>query len=218
MDRDDIKNKLDAISTTHFCDASPNIRIFNKNLICLSNIYPLIGRAYTVKTDGDLLPVIQAIESALPGDVLVISSGDSGHALFGELFTTAAQKKGITGIIIDGYCRDIAPIRSMAMPFYAKGIYPAAGTKHQLGQNNVPIHCNNLFINPGDIIFGDDSGLIALCEMEFIELYPKAQEIKNKEIKALKQLQEGKSLSDIFNFNEHIEKLSHKQQSTLTWV
>lgn len=216
MKPSELNHKLASLSTTHFCDASPHIRIFDANIRRFSSPSSWAGRALTVVSDGDLIPVMQAIELANEGDVLVITS-ETQRALAGEIFSTAAQKKGIAGIVIDGYCRDISSIQNLSIPFYAKGTYPAAGTKHKLGKLNCPIVIGNITITPEDIIFGDDSGLIAMSEAEFHELLPIAIEIKNKELHALELLAKNKKLSDIFNIHEHTENLRQQKPSTLKW-
>lgn len=217
MKSHELNHKLASLSTTHFCDASPLVRIFDTNIRRLSSPGSWAGRAFTVLSEGDLVPVMQAIELANEGDVLIITA-ETQRALAGEIFSTAAQKKGIAGIVIDGYCRDINTIRNLSIPFYAKGTYPAAGTKHKLGKLNCPIVIGNITITPQDIIFGDDSGLIAMSEAEFSELLPIAIKIKNKEIQALELLEKNKKLSDIFNLHEHAENIKHQKPSTLKWL
>lgn len=217
MNHQELKENLRHLSTTHFCDASPQLRIFDPSLYSISKPQHFIGKALTVEAEGDLLPVMQAIELAVPGDVLVIASGGVKQALAGEIFTTAARNKGVAGIVLDGYCRDIDAIHSIAMPFYAKGFYPAAGTKQKLGQLNKSILCGGITIHPDDIIFGDDSGLIAMSKREFNELLPVANEIKAKEIKALEKLRQGAAWQSIFNLSEHTENLMQQRPSTLEW-
>ncbi|KTD22002.1 DlpA protein [Legionella lansingensis] len=218
MKPQDLTAKLALLSTTHFCDASPNVKIFDSDLRCISENVRMIGKALTVQTDGDLLPIMQAIELAEPGDVLVISSGGVKTALAGEILSTAAMRKGVKGVVLDGYCRDVEAIRNFALPFYAKGSYPAAGAKLRLGQLNVPIMCSNVSVYPEDIIFGDDSGLIAMSADEMDKILPIATEIKAREIKALDKLQQGMTLSDIFNLREHTENLRQEKPSALRWL
>ncbi|MCX7114559.1 MAG: RraA family protein [Gammaproteobacteria bacterium] len=198
MTHHELTQQLATLSPTHFCDASPHVRIFNPSLHRMSKPLQLIGRAITVEAEGDLLPVIHAIELATPGDVLVIASGGAQHALIGEILTTAAKKKGVAGVVLDGYCRDIDAIYALSMPFYAKGMYPAAGSKQQVGQLNVPIVCGDITVHPLDIIFGDDSGLIALSDSELTTLLPAVHKIKAREIENIEKIQQGVALSRIF--------------------
>lgn len=220
MKAHELQQKLQSLSTTHFCDASPHIRIFDINIQRLTkNSSSWAGRALTVLSEGDILPGFQAVELATEGDVLVMTA-DTYSAVVGEILTTAAKKKGVVGIVIDGYCRDIDAIRELSMPFYAKGMNPKAGTKDKLGQLNQSIMCGNIRIEPRDIIFGDDSGLIAMSEAEFHELLPIATEIKNKEIEVLARLKHSvdTSLTDISNVYEHIENIKNQKPSRLKWL
>ncbi len=198
MQENKLLTQLTPLSPTHFCDMSPHVRIFNPSIHRLSKPLQLIGKALTVEADGDLLPVIHAIDLAAPGDVLVISSGGAKCALIGEILTAAAKEKKLAGVVLDGYCRDIDAICALAMPLYAKGVYPAAGPKQKLGQLNIPIVCGDITVHPGDIIFGDDSGLIALSETELNELLPLAKKKKAAEIESIQKIKEGITLSRIF--------------------
>ncbi|KTC81529.1 RraA family protein [Legionella brunensis] len=218
MNLNEIADKLALLSTTHFCDASASIRIFDSAIGNLSNQARLVGKAFPIEANGDLLSIMQAIELANPGDVLVIASNGAQKALAGEILATAALKKGIAGMVMDGYCRDVDAIRALDFPFYAKGIYPAAATKHKLSPLNVPIVCGNIAIHPQDIIFGDDSGLIAMSYAELIMLLPVASEIKAKEVKALDKIQQGMALGDIFNLQEYVDELRQQKSGCLKWL
>jgi 4-hydroxy-4-methyl-2-oxoglutarate aldolase len=99
MKSKELCHQLASLSTTHFCDASPDTRIFDTNIRRFSSPASWAGRAFTVLSEGDLFPVMQAIELAKEGDVLVITAGTQ-RALAGEIFSTAAQKKGLAGIEI----------------------------------------------------------------------------------------------------------------------
>lgn len=189
---------LSEFSTTQFCDASKEIRVFESTIIRLAGSSPLIGKALTVAAKGDVLPVMKAIELASKGDVVVIAAS-TVHAVIGEIISTVAVLKKIAGIVIDGYCRDIDAIKALDIPLYARGTYPIVGTKKLSGEINVPILCGNIQIKPGDIIFGDASGLIAMTQKELEELMPKVQDIKQKEDKILELIKQNTPIEKIFN-------------------
>lgn len=212
-----LSNQLRTLSTTHFCDASPDIRIFDINIRKLAGPSSFAGRAFTVLSEDNILPGMRAVELLSAGDVLIIAS-NTPLALIGEILSTAAKNKGIAGIVIDGYCRDIDAIRNLSIPFYAKGIHPVAAPKHKLGQLNQSISCGNINIDPQDIIFGDDSGLIAMSEAEFHELLPIAKEIKNKEVTALEKLKKNRQLSELFNLHEYTENIKNNKPGVFKWL
>ena len=66
----------------------------------------MVGQVVTASADGDLMSVLAALQVGEPGDVLVVSAGAADLAVAGELFCTEAARRGMTGVVIDGLCRD----------------------------------------------------------------------------------------------------------------
>jgi regulator of RNase E activity RraA len=179
----------------------------------------IFGQVFTVESFGDLLPIINAIETAPENTILLISTNGSQKAVSGEIFATAASKRGIKGIILDGYCRDISGISNTQLPFFAKGVYPQAGTKKIAGHLGKPISISGHLVHSGDYVLADESGLIIMSEEEIKQLLPIAQSIAIKEKLALEILQaEGTSLKDILNFQEHLTNINSEKCSELQWT
>ena len=88
----------------------------------------MAGPAFTVLAEDDHLPVMAALAEAAPGDVLVIATGGGEHAVFGELFATEARRRGLAGIVADGFCRDLRGLRVIGLPVFARGTTPRSGT------------------------------------------------------------------------------------------
>lgn len=124
----------------------------------------LVGTAFTVRTRaGDNLMVHKAIDMAEPGDVIVVDAGgDMTQAIIGEIMLSLAKKKGIAGFVIDGAIRDSAAFRELDFPCYAKGVTHRGPFKDGPGEINVPITVGNMLVHPGDIIVGDEDGVIAI--------------------------------------------------------
>jgi len=104
-----------------------------------------------------------AINLAEPGDVLVIAAGGvTDYACFGDATALRMQLKGMAGCVIDGSTRDAASLRAMDFPVFVKGVtarnyhYPYGGDH---GAVNVPIVCDGVQVNPGDVVLGDDDGV-----------------------------------------------------------
>lgn len=128
------------------------------------NDAPLLGTAFTVKTAiGDNLFIHEALDMAKPGDVLVIDAGSGNNrSLAGEIMFTMAYKKGLAGVVIDGCLRDLDGIRKIPMAVYAKGITPQGPFKNGPGEINVPICCGGQVVFPGDILVGDQDGIVVI--------------------------------------------------------
>jgi len=132
----------------------------------------LAGTALTVKTNpGDNLMIHKALDLARPGDVLVVDGGGFlGRALVGELMMTYAKTRGVVGFVIDGAIRDVAAFREGDFPCYARGFTHRGPYKEGPGEINVPVAVGGLVIAPGDIVLGDDDGVVAFSREEAAEL------------------------------------------------
>ncbi len=212
-----LNNRIYQISTTHLCDAYPGIRIIHPSIKPLYFAEKFIGGAFTVKSEGDLLPIIKAIEIMEENVVLIIDSGDSQYAALGEIFTNAAKNKKVQGIIIDGFCRDISEIQQLGVSLYAKGVFPRAGTKNKLGLIQTEIVCGGVVVQPNDIVFGDENGVVILSSKEAALIIDQAEQIKGKEKKALEKIKNGRSFNDVLNFNQHYENIAGSKESELFW-
>lgn len=128
------------------------------------NSAPLLGPAFTVKVrPGDNLLIHKALDMAEPGDILVVDAGgDMTNSLIGELMVLWAKRRGLGGFIIDGAIRDIGELKNMEIPVYAKGITPAGPYKDGPGEINGAICCGGVVINPGDILLGDEDGIVVI--------------------------------------------------------
>ena len=124
----------------------------------------LAGPALTVKTrPGDNLMVHKAIGLAEPGDVLVVDAGgDLTNAIIGELMIAQMVKRGLGGVVINGAIRDSAAIRAGGYPVFAAGVTHRGPYKDGPGEINVPVAIDGMVIAPGDLVLGDDDGLLCV--------------------------------------------------------
>lgn len=112
---------------------------------------------------GDNLASHCAVRLAEPGDVVVVTSfGDTSVAQWGELMSLSAQLRGIDGAIIDGAIRDIAGIRSLGFPIWARAVCPRTAVKETLVAANVPIVVEGVRICPGDVVVADEDGIVVV--------------------------------------------------------
>ena len=124
----------------------------------------LAGPALTVKTrPGDNLMIHKAIALAEPGDVIVVDAGgDLTNALIGELMLAQMIRRKLGGIVLNGAIRDSAAIRAHGFPVFAAGVTHRGPYKDGPGEINVPIAIDGMVIEPGDLILGDDDGLLSV--------------------------------------------------------
>jgi len=125
---------------------------------------PLAGPALTVKSrPGDNLMAHAALNRAQKGDVLVIDAGgDLTNSIMGELMFTFAEKIGLAGVVIDGAIRDHGWVRQSRFPVFAAGVTHRGPYKDGPGELNVLIAIDGMVIEPGDLILGDDDGVLCV--------------------------------------------------------
>jgi regulator of RNase E activity RraA len=124
----------------------------------------LAGPAYTVTTrPGDNLFVHRAIDLAQPGDVIVVDAGGAlDNAIMGEMMLTHAETRGLAGVIINGAIRDAGHVRNHTFPVFAAGVTLRGPFQSGPGHVNVPIAVGVMAVQPGDLILGDDDGVICV--------------------------------------------------------
>lgn len=213
-----LKKTLSNLDTACISDANKNLRVMDSEIRPIQSGLKLVGIAHTVTCHEDFLTVIKALNDAKAGEVLVINCQGGKRAVAGELFTMEALRKGLAGIVVDGACRDTHKIRTLFLPVYSRSISSRAGTTSKLFNTQIPITCGGVIVNPGDILFGDDDGIIVASPDELSEVLPIAQEIQKKEEAALKKMDKGESLLNMVNFSEHYEKVRKNQKSALKFI
>jgi regulator of RNase E activity RraA len=146
-----------------------------------------------VKTaPGDNLLVHKALDSARPGDVIVVDAGGfADYAIIGELMMSRARQRGIAGIVIWGAIRDSAEIGAGTYPVYACAVTHRGPYKNGPGELNVPISIAGMPVMPGDIIVGDADGLVAVPQEMAERVLASAKAILEKETVAMGQIQAG---------------------------
>lgn len=143
----------------------------------------LVGTAFTVKTrPGDNLAVYHAMPLLQPGHVLVIDGGgDTGNALVGDLILTYLLQRGCVGLVVDGVVRDVAAFEEADFPCYARGVSHRGPYKNGPGALNVPVAIAGQVVSPGDIVVGDEDGLVTFPPSDAARLLEAARRSAAKE-------------------------------------
>lgn len=154
---------------------------------------PMAGTAVTVRTRaGDNLAIHRAFDFCRPGDVLVVDGGgELSQSLLGEIMATYAESIGIVGLVLDGAIRDVAAIRAKDFPCYARGVTHRGPLKSGPGEINVPVTVGGMVVHPGDIVVGDEDGLVAIAQEEAPALIALAEAQQRKEAEALEAIAAG---------------------------
>ncbi|MDI6724726.1 MAG: RraA family protein [Methanobacterium sp.] len=188
------------LTSSQISDALKNV---TGNSGVMKDIKPLlgnmvIGSAVTVKTDADDWGTcVKAIDVAKKGEILVIKVEGQDQAVWGELTSKTAREKGIICTIIDGAVRDIGAIKELRYPVFSKNVVPNAGSPKAQGKINITIECGDVTVNPGDIIAGDECGVVVIAKENLNDVIEEALNIKKKENEIIRRIEKGDSLSSI---------------------
>ncbi|HSW03873.1 RraA family protein [Aquabacterium sp.] len=154
----------------------------------------MAGTAVTARSRcGDNLTYLRALEFCRPGDVLVIDGGgDLNNAAVGGILSFYAARIGLAGLVIDGAIRDVAEIRSRDFPVYARGVTHRGPYKDGPGEINVTISVGGMVVNPGDIVVGDQDGLLAIPQDGVEALIDRARATLAAEAQTMRAMQEDR--------------------------
>ena len=170
---------------------------------------------HNLHSPNDFLAVLCALTELSTGDVLVVNTGGSTRAVAGSLFTTEASRRGCHGIVVDGPIRDVNGLECFA---FSTKVTPYAGTVQHLGDgvDTSSVICAGVTVNPGDIIFGDNDGVICGSVDSFSTCLHDAEHIVAAEERLIQGMKLGVSLHSMTNFDDHIAARKEGKESSLT--
>ena len=148
----------------------------------------LLGTAFTVRVpQGDNLMLHAAMDLAQPGDVIVIDAGGfTDRAIFGELMATYCKTRGIRGMVCDGAIRDRGALSRLTdFPVYARAATPNGPYKNGPGEIEVPVVIGGKVVHPGDILVGDDDGVVVISPDIAAEVADATLGVQEKEEKIM---------------------------------
>ncbi|GAB3840724.1 RraA family protein [Dactylosporangium cerinum] len=215
---DAIRRLAAEVDTTALCDAVNDIRVMSPALRCRSANPVLCGPAVTVRCRDDFLGVIQALERAESGDVLVVDGGGRETALAGEIFARVALGKGLTGIVIDGGYRDLRFVATCQLPVYSRHVTPKAGTTTRPAAASQAVSCGGVPVHPGDIVIADHDGIVVLDPATAVAQLTAARDVMAAEVRVLERLDQGAALGELLNLAEHVERLTRGEPSKLRFT
>ena len=199
----DIVSTLGRYPTGNLCNAHGDVKAMNA---ALRPLYPnarIAGFAKTaVTTPGENAAIHRAVHTAESGQVLVVEGGaNRSFGPFGDILATCCRYQGVVGAVIDSTIRDTAEITKMQFPIFSLGSNPAATQKAVPGKTDVDVMCGGVCVRPGDIVIGDNDGVVVIPYDIAFDVADSVHLIADRERDILQQLSEGKTTCEIFNIS-----------------
>jgi 4-hydroxy-4-methyl-2-oxoglutarate aldolase len=174
----------------------------------LSPEYAICGPAATMHiaeveeedTEAPYEMLIQSLDSLQPGEVVVIDcDGSENIAVWGELLSTAARARGAVGVVMDGLCRDVARVLRMRFPAFGRGtLCTDIRGRGRVVSFRKPVCCGGVRVNPGDMIFGDIDGVLAVPADLWSEVFERASQKARTEDTVRDEIRKGAFLRDVW--------------------
>jgi regulator of RNase E activity RraA len=204
--------RLAEVPVSTLCDADKTLPVLDPAIRPLRDAR-LAGPAFTVVAAGEFLSVLDAIGQAAPGDVLVVDGGGAPLAALGELLANEAERRGLGGIVVDGYVRDRSGLPEL--PIWARGTVPMAGRNDVVPRIGGPVVAGGVRVTPGEIVLADDDGIVIAPPAQLEAALERAEEIERAEAAILAAVRDGADLIAMTNLERHVARLRAGEPSRL---
>jgi 4-hydroxy-4-methyl-2-oxoglutarate aldolase len=212
----DLVKQFAALSSATVHEASGRKGYVDYRIKSLAIGVKVCGPVYTVQCmPGDNLMLHKGLEKAEPGEVLLVTVGGEmgyGYGYLGGLMATSAMARQVAGLVIDGCIRDSEEIIEMGFPIFCRGTAIRGTVKASLGLINYPLNFAGTTVNPGDLILGDDDGLVVVSCDECEAVLEKALKRVAMETEKAKVLQGGVSSVEFNKLGPVFESLGLKEE------
>ena len=203
---DKILEAASNISAATMHEAAGKIGYLPSEIKPIADGMKICGRAFPVQgPSGCNLWLHRASAKATPGDVLVVNVGsDPDYGYWGDIMGTGAISRGINGLVINGCVRDKVELIEMGFPVFSMGLSIRGTSKNFEGSGSLaePILMGGVDINHGDLIIGDNDGLVAIPADQAESSIEKSIERENKEEATKEKLRNGETTMEIYGWPE----------------
>jgi 4-hydroxy-4-methyl-2-oxoglutarate aldolase len=167
------------------------------------------GPAITVSCQpGDNLMIHASIDVVQPGDVLVVTTtAESTDGMFGELLGESCRAHGVAGLVIDAGVRDVAELTVLQFPVWSKAISAQGTVKATAGSVNIDVVCAGAAVHPGDVVIGDQDGVVVVPRLHAADVARLGEERRDKEARARERLRAGEIGLDMYGLRAKLKEL-----------
>lgn len=200
----DVIQQFADIPTSILSDSMNRFQAMDAGIKPLHENAKLLGVAFTVQAmESCNWEAHHALALAKSGDVLVIAArGGMNNAVWGNVMTAAAKVRGLAGVVVDGCIRDLAENREDTLPIYCRGAAPGGPHKGWRGNINVPVACAGVVVNPGDLIIGDDDGVVVIPQAKLDEVLAESRKRLAGEEEWYRRIVAGETTVDILGLDD----------------
>ncbi len=205
----DSLRRIDRIPTAILSDALGRLGTMAAAIKPVIPGMQLTGIAHTVRCfPGDYLTLLKALAEAREGEVLVVDGGGVPEAaLLGKLMAIEARRKDIRGFVVDGAVRDLRGLAEVKVPVFARAVTPRVGTAEHVQETQVPIICGGAPVQPGDVVRGDEDGVVVVPAKRLREVVLRAQEVTRHEAQVVGKLKHGQPLAELMKLFDRLIEL-----------
>jgi 4-hydroxy-4-methyl-2-oxoglutarate aldolase len=191
------------VSTALASDCLGRFGAMDGGIMPLSGL-TVLGWAATVEVvPGDSATIHRALTGVRSDSVLVVDAGGGrNRAVWGGVLTAAARASGVLGAVIDGAVRDLAAIRAQGFPVFARGTSPAGPHKAGGGRSGTRISCGGLVVEPGDLVLGDEDGVVVVPAGELVRVRQAVRDREEQERRWLARIEAGESSASILGLED----------------
>jgi 4-hydroxy-4-methyl-2-oxoglutarate aldolase len=151
---------------------------------------------------GDNLAVHVGVTRAPAGSVLVVDVGAvAGRGYWGEVLTTAAEARGLAGLVLDGGVRDVDALAAHGFPVFSAGIALPGASKVLPGTVGTPVRVGGVSVAAGDWIVGDVDGVVVIPAATLDAVLEAGQARAAKEEGFFDELRSGKTTVELLDLD-----------------
>lgn len=202
-----VGDAMDKMGLTHQF-LPPSIRPLHPDMVVVGRAMPVLsGDVFVEKVEDSANPLsarsfglmLEALDDLRAGEIYLNTGSSPRNAMWGEMMSTRARKLGARGAIVNGYVRDTRAILAMNFPTFGFGSYGQdAGPRYKVYDFRIPIEIGAVTIHPGDMLFGDIDGVLAVPAAAVSETFHRALEKARGEKTVKRDLENGLSATDAF--------------------
>jgi 4-hydroxy-4-methyl-2-oxoglutarate aldolase len=195
-----IADRFAGYPTGNLCNANPAVRALSPAIRPLIAGRRVAGRACTVRiAPGQNAAIHRAVHGARPGDMLVVDGAASERfGPFGDLLAECCGARGMAGGVFDCTIRDSYDIAALGFQVFSRGFHPEATAKTDPGEVGIPVTVGGVPISPGDIVVGDDDGVVVIPAAIAPDVLKQVAAVAEREQTIRARILAGETTFDIF--------------------